>query len=268
MTVTAAEHDGAAAVAAAPRPRSLFEESWDEAVVDLAPSPEDGVPGAPPAPAARRSWAAGTHGSDPSAVGDVPAGPSPPRSHRPAPDAQRPPYVPYAAVEDGGRRDAAPEVPRPGARPDAPGRVDGPTARAETYEGAMTHVGPLPPAPVAPPVAASWTAVPAHAPAPPHDSRDGILPPRTVAAPADGTAITEAAPEVVRAEPVPVAPDAVATPAMPPAESVPVVVEIERLEVRVVTDTPSGPSRERRPRPRTGPTLDEYLGSTGGRGTP
>lgn len=269
MAATATEDDGATGVAAAPRPRSLFEETWDEPVVDLVPSPEDGIPGVPPASAARRPWAAGTHPSDPPGVGDVHVDAALPWARRPAPDAPQP-YLSYAPVDDGERpREGAPQAPRPTARRSGPGRVDGPTARIEADEEIMTQSGPLSPAPGTPPVAASQPPVPAHAPTPPHGIDEGALPPHTMAAPVGDAAIAEAAParEVVRAEPVPVVRDAMAPPAEPPAEPAPVVVEIERVEVRVVTDTPSGPPRERRSQPRTGPTLDEYLGSAAGRGT-
>ncbi|MFG2106446.1 hypothetical protein [Micromonospora chersina] len=46
----------------------------------------------------------------------------------------------------------------------------------------------------------------------------------------------------------------------------PVVIEIGRIEVRITADPPSPPRRERPPRPRTGPTLAEYLGLPGAGG--
>ncbi|PZG67811.1 hypothetical protein C1I97_38760, partial [Streptomyces sp. NTH33] len=96
---------------------------------------------------------------------------------------------------------------------------------------------------------------------------DDTAPAGTTASPAGHQPVVRAATasDVVRAEPVRVEPRP-AAPAEHQAESAPVVVEIGRVEVRVVTDAPSGPPRERRPRPRTGPTLDEYLGSAAGRG--
>ncbi|MGC0334605.1 hypothetical protein RKD23_007595 [Streptomyces sp. SAI-170] len=263
--MTAVEEDGTTAVSAAPRPRSLYEGTWDEAVVDLLPSPEDGMPGMSPAPAVPRPWAVGTHPDVPSAVGDVPVGPALPSAQGPVPVTPQP-YPPYAPVDDGEQpRDRVPQAPRPAARPHT-GRPLGP---AGTDEEIMTHAVPLSPVPGTPPVAPSPPPVPVPSPTAPPGIGEGPVPPRTVAAPVEDAAIAEAgtAPELVRAEPAPVVPDAMAPPAGPATESVPVVVEIERVEVRVVADTPSGPARERRPRPRTGPTLDEYLGSAAGRGT-
>lgn len=271
MAETTAEEDGSTAVTAAPRPRSLFEETWEEPVVDLVPSPEDRVPGVSPSPAARRPGLAGTSPADPSAVGDIPADAPLPWARRPVLDSPQQ-YLPLSPADDGERLwDGAREAPapRPAARPGLPGQADGTEARAGTDGERMTHAAPPSPAPGPPPVTVSPAQVPAHVPAPPHGIGEDAPPPGTVPAPVGNATTIEAAParEVVRAEPVPAAPDTVAPPAEPPAESAPVVVEIERVEVRVVADRPSAPLRERRPRPRTGPSLDEYLGGTAGRGT-
>ncbi|PZG95250.1 hypothetical protein C1I97_27205, partial [Streptomyces sp. NTH33] len=155
MAATAADaDDGATAVAAEPRPRSPFEEPWEESVVDLLPPPTDGMPGVAP-PRARRPWADGTPPSGASADGAVPVEVPRPRADRPAPG-DLPPDRSYAPVDNGERPRAGPRPdpvgPRSAAHPGAPARVDGPTAGAGTEEVPMTHVGPPPPAPGTPPL--------------------------------------------------------------------------------------------------------------------
>ncbi|MFI1292471.1 hypothetical protein ACH4VM_29070 [Streptomyces sp. NPDC020792] len=270
MAATAAADDGATAVAAEPRPRSPFEEPWEESVVDLLPPPADGMPGVAPPPQARRPWADGAPPSGASADGAVPVGVRRPWADRPTLD-DLPPHRSYAPVDNGERPQAGPRPdpvdPRSAARPNAPSRANGPTARAGTEEVPMTHVGPPPPAPGTPPLDTPRPLAPVYLP-PPQVDDHGAAPVGTAASPAGNEPIVQAATasDAVRAEPVRVESQPTA-PAEHQAESTPVVVEIGQIEVRVVTDAPSGPPRERRPRPRTGPTLDEYLGSAAGRGT-
>ncbi|MEV6055678.1 hypothetical protein [Streptomyces sp. NPDC052107] len=265
-----AEDDGATAVAAEPRPRSPFEEPWEETVVDLPPSPGDSMPGVTPSDQARRPSGDGPCPSEPPGVGEVPAQVPRPWADRPALD-DRYPYRSYAPVDNGERPQAGPRPgpmdSRPAVRPSDPARADGPTAGAGTDEAAMTHVGPPSPAPGAPPADTPRPPAPVHLP-PLHVDGDDAAPVRTAVVPADDGPFAPAATasDVVRAEPVPVESQPRRPQAEPQAESTPVVVEIGRVEVRVVADTPSGPPRERRPRPRTGPTLDEYLGSAAGQG--
>ncbi|AKJ15752.1 hypothetical protein ABB07_38645 [Streptomyces incarnatus] len=270
MAATAAEDAGATAVAAEPRPRSPFEETWEEAVVDVLPLPEEDMPGMAPSEQARRPWGDGSRPPDPPGVGEITVDVPRPWAERPALDEPRSSRS-YAPVGNGESPLSGPRSdvvdPRPTARPSDPARADGPTAGAGTDEMTMTHTGRPPQAPDTPPVDTPRPPAPVHVP-PPHVDGDGAAPARTAAVPADDASFAPAATasDVVRAEPVPVESQPREPQAEFQAEFTPVVVEIGRVEVRVVPDRPSEPPRERRTRPRTGPTLDEYLGSAAGRG--
>ncbi|OKI13296.1 hypothetical protein A6A07_15440 [Streptomyces sp. CB03911] len=287
--------DGGPAVSAEPRPRSRFEEDWEETGFDLLPPPAEDRSTAPPTPADRRLRADPAHSASPPPVDTVATVAAAPRP-RPRQTAHETPVTPRptavdtapAAAPRPGPRQSMHEIaapPRPSAsaggrdrplgrraetsRAVAPTLLAppaGPAPTADAGEPAGRSTTPPAPAPGATPVAAPYPSAAAR-PLPPSLTEGaaaqvvGAASAATHDAPAAGAALPF---EVVRADPLPLEPRPAAD---PPPEPAPVVVEIGRVEVRVVAEPPTTPARRPGPRIRTGPTLEDYLASGAGSGT-
>ncbi|GAA2753191.1 hypothetical protein [Kitasatospora cinereorecta] len=266
LTTGPAEDDGGSVVAAEPRPRSRFEQSWDEPGSGPVPAPTDfevmGLAVAHAVP--DRPWVGPV--ADPPAVGGVRSEPPGPRAEQPLDVAPGPqtPGTDSHPQEDAGvaARAARPVAALPTARATAVAEAEGSAAPPPSPPSALPASA-LPVSPIPP---ATRTSSADHAAAPRAEADDALPVQASSAAPLFEPPLAGAAGamvEVVRAEPLPVETDHVMTSAANRAEPVPVVVEIGRIEVRIVADLPTRPSSasERRPRPRTGPTLAEYLAS-------
>ncbi|MFH0518547.1 hypothetical protein ACHBTE_15375 [Streptomyces sp. M41] len=261
MTGGPAGDEDASAVAAEPRPRSLFEETEDEALPGPLPRPVDDAPVPPPvAPAVLRPWMHETSVDDPSPVRAAPGRPPRPGQDLPGGMEERR-RRPDAPAGDGGRPRDEREGPLPAARTEL-----APSASLQGAEGpSRADAAPPPAAPVTCPAPAPEAPPAGPAPGPVVAGSDAV-PSHAAAAPAHPVPAAEpvAVSEVVRAEPLPVEPDSGAPPAVEAeAEPAPVVVEIGRVEVRIVADRAPAPPRERRPRPGTGPSLGQYLLESG-----
>ena len=257
-----------AAVTAEPRPRSRFEDSWKDGGPDATPFGEQDVEAL--APDVRSPWPdlAAPPGPPAEAVaaGPVPPGPGQPGNGahhdalRLADDGGPPRDAPtLQAVPTGPRTPEPANAPLPVTAALAPPGVEAASAVPSPYD--------VPPAPWAHDLDDVLPRVPVVAQPMPRDADDDPGP----AAPLHPAAEADDAPpgvEVVRAVPLPADPFPgpplpAPAPADPPA---PIVVEIGRVEVRLAADPPpTAVPRERRP--RTEPTLEEYLGVAPSDGT-
>ncbi|WP_171165705.1 hypothetical protein [Streptomyces sp. I05A-00742] len=261
MTGGPAGDEDATAVAAEPRPRSLFEETEDDALPGPLPRPADDASVLPSvAPAVGRPWGDETSADGPPSVHAAPGGAPRPEQDLPGGLAERP-RRPDAPVGDGERPRDDRESPLPVVRTELP-----PPASRQSAEGpSRADAAPPPAVPVTRPAPAPEAPPTAPAPGPVVEGGDAV-PVRAAAAPAHPAPAAEpaAVSDVVRAQPLTVEPDSGTPPAVgAETEPAPVVVEIGRVEVRIVADRAPAPPRERGPRPRTGPSLEQYLLESG-----